>query len=367
MKWFWLAGAFWFSVSPLWAQDNGAPQVEELVDAPPLSAGTGVKRGKVAENLSDDTAAAQLLVLGLRADVAFTAGRPTEQGFSLPGLRLNAYGEIARYIDYRVSLAPSREFSSVLVPQVLPVEAWVQFRDAGRNSWKADANILWKAGMFAPTLHPFFSADLANLPFPDYAKTHQAALLFRELGTEVTFRPLPGVLDLTAGVFNGSGIVTLNTNNARAITASAVLHLGLGGLSVLNLGFGSYSSRQSDSGSVNFISNVMGTVFATMNLGESTVLGLDLVGGKMEDATRGANVFGVTATAFVGITGWLRGYFRGETLRYSPVVEPRVNRVQLGPAFDPARGVRIFTYYEHLDNGTAAAENAFQCLVRISL
>ncbi len=346
-----------------WSQESDG----EIEDAPALTSGAGVTQAKVKETLADDTAAAQLLVVGLRTDIGFSAGRPIDQGFSLPGLRLNVSGEIARYVDYRLSLAPSREFSSVLIPQVLPVDAWVQFRDAGRNSWKSEATILWKAGMFAPTLSPFFSSDLADLPIPDYARTHQATLLFRELGTEITYRPVPGLIDISLGLFNGSGIVALNTNNAKAFTGSVVFHWGLTSTSTLNFGVSGYSSRQSDPGSVNYISNNVGHVFASLAIGEGSMLEFDVVSGRLVDSSRGVAALGVTGTAYIGLTEWFKGYFRAEALRYSPAIEAKVNRVQAGPVFDPFRGVRVFSYLEHLDDGAGASENAIQILVRLTL
>jgi hypothetical protein len=351
---------------PAWALPKGSlaeaeTAVEEIVDTPPVA--------PVASPAAqaDETAGAQMLAVGLRTDVGFSAGRPTDQGFSLSGLRLNISGEVARYFDYKVSLAPSREFSSVLVPQVLPVDAWVQFRDAGRSSWKSEATFLWKVGMFAPTLNPTFSADLSEVPVPDYAHSHQALLLFRELGSEITWRPVPGVVDLSLGVFNGSGIVSLNTNNAKAFSGSAVVHVGVDSGSTLDLGVSAYSARQSDSGSVNYLANTVGDLFASLHFGEVSVLSLDVASGRLQDSSRSVGVVGVTASAFVGLSPWLRAYFRAEALRYSPSIEPKLNRVQLGPAFDPARAIRLFLYYEHEDDGTGASENAIQALVRLTL
>ncbi len=336
--------------------EESAVKVEELHDAPPLSG------AKEKDTLADAAAAAPILQVGLRTDVAFSAGRATDQGFSLPSLRVNFTGEVARQFDYKLSLAPSREFSSVLIPQVLPVDAWILFR----NSTRADATLLWRVGMFAPTLSPSFSPDLADLPIPDYAATHRATLLFRELGTELTLRPTPE-LEFTAGVFNGSGIVALNTNNAKAFSGAAIVHIGLGDDSELRFGVSGYASRQSDSGSVNFISNTIGSAFVALHLGESTELGLDIVSGRLQDASRSEAVFGLVGSALVGISPWLKAYFRGEGIRYSPVIDPRMNRLQLGPVIEPMKNLRLFVFYEHSDDSTGASENAFQCLIRLVL
>lgn len=335
-------------------------KVEELQDAPPLTA-TSAQTKKEAE-----TPAAPLLAVGLRADVSFSAGRPTDQGFSMPGLRLNFSGEIARAVDYKVSLAPSREFSSVLIPQILPVDAWLQIHNGAHDAWNSEPSLIWKVGMFAPTSSPNYSSDLADLPIPDYAKTHQATLLFRELGTELTVHPVGGIA-LTGGIFNGSGIIALNTNNSKALTGAALGRFELGGDTSLHFGISGYSSRQSDSGSVNFISNGIGNGFVTLRLGEHTQLGIDIVTGKLQDASRSVSVFGFTGTAVVGLSSWLKAYFRGEALRYAPLTEPRMNRVQLGPILEPLKNLRLFVFAEHTDDSTGATENAFQCLMRLTL
>lgn len=364
-----LVSFFWLvSTAVVLAQPGAeAPtKVEELQDAPPLTSGVGVKHGKVSDSLNDDTSAAQLLVLGVRADLAFSAGRPTDQGFSIPGLRVNVSGEIARCLDYKVAIAPTRELSSVLLPQLLPAEVSVQFRDAGRNSWKSDAHFLWKLGLFAPSVNPLFTPDLGELPMPSYSRTHQATLLFRELGSEWMLRPVPGLLDLSGGVFNGNGTLALNTNNAKAFTGSAVLHLTLGDVA-LRLGLGGQSVRQADPTSVNFVNNLIGTVFAVAQVGERTWLSVDVVSGKLQDSSRAEAVLGVTGVGYIGLTSWISAYLRAETLRYSPSIDPRVNRFQIGPAVDPTRGLRVFAFYEHLDNGTSASESSGQILVRVSL
>ncbi len=326
---------------------------------PALTEAAVVTLPKVSDTLSDEIAATQLLVVGLRSDFAFSAGGAVEQGFSLAGLRLNISGEVAPSFDYRVALAPSREFSSVLISQVTPVEAWIQFRD-GR-----EAQLLWKIGMFAPQLNPYLTADLADLPIPNVARTHRATLLSRELGTEVTFRP--GRLDLSAGFFNGNGIVALNTNNAKAFTGSGVLHFALGDGARLKIGLSAYSLRQSELGSINLIANSIGSIFAIWQLGEVTQVGLDIATGRLRDSSRYVGVSGVTATAFIGLTQSVRAYLRTEVLRYSPAFEPNLNRLQLGPAFDPFRGLRVFSYYEYFDDGRGNSENALQFLVRLSL
>lgn len=340
--------------------------ISEIEDAPPLTTSM-TKEEKVVQKLKDDVTEAQLLEMNFRMDVGFSGGSPIEQGFSVPSFRLGASGNVSRFADYGFAVGPTREFSTALLPQLLPVEAWVQLKDSGRNAWKSTTTIAGKVGMFAPTLNPVYSPDLTFLPIPNYFESHRTVFPGRDIGAELHFWPLPGDVRLTLGAFNGSGIVALNSNNTRSFSSSVEGQMGIGP-SNLNVGISGAVSRQSDRGNVNFMENWVADAYVTWALEDSnTWVAVDLMRGRLEDSIRIAEFAGGTLTAIIEIINHVQLMGRYEASNYSPSGTSRLRHTQVGPILQLSRKFKMFFYYDRLEEGSGAPENSGQVLMRLTI
>lgn len=219
---------------------------ETIGDAPPL-----VESHSSTEYKTDDKTSSFLPSFSLRMDSMFAAASAINQGFSLPSIRLSLFGSVDSHLKYRLSLGQTREFSSVLLPQIMPVEAYLEFIPFHEKA--GDSPMLrWKAGMFTPTLNPWWSPDLSDLDLPDYNRIHQSVFLSRDLGSEIIFHPFTDLVTLSAGYFNGSGIFGQNSNNSRTLIGYAEFRLPFDDDWGLFAGGNVQRLEQSDSTSVNF-------------------------------------------------------------------------------------------------------------------
>ena len=356
---------FAVSSAPLSGEVEFGDEVPPLEAAPPLANTLGEGAGRTS-GLVDDVAEAQLLDVDLRMDILFSGGKAVEQGFSINSIQFGATGELARFIDYRFALGPTREFSSALLPQGLPVSAWVRARN-NTSTGMGDESTVWaKVGLFTPSQNPWWSPNLSDLPLPDYSRVHRALLINRDIGFEVTFRPLGDSVEISGGVFNGSGIVSQNTNNSKAFTGAVSTVIGIGSWSTV-LGLGGYSKQQSDVGSVNFINDWVANLFLVLESPQSGLLfGFDILSGKLEDSTRSLSVFGGTVTLFLTLDDWVKAMARLETLKYSPELEPEIEHAQIGPVFMLTSSLNAFLYYEYVKDKNGI-ENSIQIMVRLNI
>lgn len=332
------------------------PEVESTVPAPKAEGPSWVSQLLLQKG---DGA---LLTVGARFDTAFILGGAVSQGFSLPSVRLTAFGDAAKWIHYRLSLGQTREFSSALLPQITPVEAYV---DLGAERVLNENGLRWRLGMFTPTLNPWWSPDLSDLAIPDYNESHRRIFLSRDLGTELAI----GVardLTLFAGAFNGNGIVGLNTNNARAFTAGVRFDFDWARwkFSTMLSGFTSY---QASLGSVNYKNDAVGDLSLMVKHEDwGVTVGADFMVGNFRSYLTSNNPLGGSFFTEISLSQGVRLFARAEVLSRVPTTNYTLNHFQLGPEVTLGQYIRAYFLYDYLYAGTSA-ENTFLGRVRLSL
>lgn len=310
----------------------------------------------------------EVLTFGLRFDTSFSAGSPAQQGFFIPSSRLSAYGVLSDWVSYRFSVGQTREFSTVLLPQLLPVEAFLNLSDFSREQGEADPMLSWKVGLFTPSFHPNWTKDLSDLDLPDYGESHKALFMARDIGTELSYEFSPRGMKLGIGAFNGNGIVSMNSNNSKAFTAFVQNSAMVGEFRLTLLASG-YALFQSSRGSINYRSRMVGMVsllteWEPLNLSAN----LDFFGGTFEDSMRSLNPSGWAASVSVGIEPWMRVWGRVEILSNPP--ESATNptqHFQIGPELLLGENFKLFAYYDYLNFELLGAENSFQVRLRLNL
>lgn len=348
------------------------PDEEEFVDikaAPPLVK-SEESRVPTEGGLLGAYNDSNLLLLGLRVDTSYFAGSVLQQGFALSSVRLSAWGNSGSYISYRFSLGQTREFSSILLPQLTPVEAWVDFHTASKSDWNAKSRLNWRVGMFTPTFNPWWSPDLADMQvlLPDYNTTHKIAFLNRDIGTELTVEPVADRLYLTAGVFNGNGIFAFNTNAAKAFTFSLQTKIPLYE-SRLWVGASGYLMDQADPTSISFRNNGIWNFFTAWEYPNwKTWLTFELFGGELNDATRTSYPFGAAASLQFRAFKGFRWFSRAESMRGTGRGgNERVTSIQAGPVFDFAKTAQLFLLFHHneVEDGTNENYGLFRLRLQI--
>jgi len=331
------AGAAWATEEELsLPPDPVAPQVDETLPSLPTPA-----------DLQEKTASPQapLLAVNGRLDLAFSGGAPVAQGFYIPSLRLGAHGTLSRRLEYGLSLGQTREFSSAQLPQMLPVDAFMVVKVLGADE---EFPLMLKLGMFNPTLNPWWSPDLAELSLPDYQTNHRALLLDNDVGVELQFQPGTERLKIRLGLFNGNGIYSLNTNNARAFNVSIETNYRVGDATLL-VGLSSYTQTQSAAGSVNYKSNWLFDGYASIQ-NNTWLIGADILSGGFEDSTRTVYPLGTGFFILSQLTEDLHAYGRYEYLQNSPTSGGDLTTWQLGPMITIDRNFKAFFYYESTDS-----------------
>jgi hypothetical protein len=352
------------SFTPLRAEDEAeeAPEIPSAIEQLRIEPeGEDSKQ----ENVSILKSAGPTLNVGSRFDANFSGGGAVAQGFAIPSARLSVYGDAGEYIKYRFSLGQTREFSSALLPQMLPVEAYV---DAGTQKSEGDgtASLRVRFGLFAPQFNPWWTPDLGDIRMSDYHETHKALFLSREMGVEVLFAPFHEWLELAVAYVNGSGIFAENTNNAKTFTAFAKFSADLNVLR-LSLGAGAFILNQSMKGSVNFKTNSATDVFLELALPDNrTKLQVDGFVSRYEDATRGLSPSGGALALHLGLTSWASLFGRYESATGNPIVAGRIRQFQIGPIFDLTRSLTTYVDYAHRESG-GAKENIFEVRARLTI
>lgn len=334
-----------------------APAARPAVEAHPKEA---------AASTSEAITESPLLVVSARIDAAFSGGDPAVQGFSIPSVRLSASGNAAPNVGYRLSLGQTREYSSQLVPQVIPTEAFIRLDSVPRAEAASRPHASFSLGMFTPSLNPWWTPDLGDLNVPDYQGTHRALLLSRDVGAELSLVPVPDRLEIAIGAFNGNGIVGLNTNNAKAFTAFLRAGQPIGPWKII-AGAGGYVSSQSNVGSVNYRSEAIADVFLSVEL---SVIGLELniegFGGKYEDSRGKLSPMGGAGTITLG-TDWLKAFGRYQSLTSAPTATGVLKQFEFGPMYQPFPSLRIFGLYQSVDTGTGSLESSGTLRMRLTI
>ncbi len=312
-----------------------APELEEVLDPP------------IPEVESESNP----VQVGLRMDAAYHAGGLSIQGFSLPSVRLTVWGQAAEWIDYRFSAGQTREWSSALLPQLMPVEGFVDLKTAKLDGASGAFGAKLRLGLFTPSFNPWWSPDLTDLPIPDYQTSHSLLFIGRDLGAELSFEPVPQQLTFFAGAFNGNGVFAQNTNGARAFAVGVK-----GGFFVqekkLSVGLSGLLREQADPSSVNFRSDSTGNLYAVLESPESTFkLGAELIFGSLNDSTRSASPFGGAFTLLLPWSNQLDFFARAEWLGGSGNGNGTIKSFQAGPVLHLHPSLKVFGLYHYLENG----------------
>lgn len=340
--------------------------LEEIIaDAPPLAKQTSEVEEKPQLNLFGNLNDKHLLLFGVRMDAAYNGGGVVAQGFSIPSVRLTAWGNAGDLISYRLSLGQTREFSSVLLPQILPVEAYIDLNSASALDWDSQSRLTFRMGLFTPTFNPWWTPDLADLPLPDYNETHRALFLSRDMGAEAIFEPIANHLSFHVGFFNGSGIFSLNTNNSKAFTAGVRGMFSVGS-SKVQIGLSALSRQQADPTSVNFRSDIVTNLYASIEHPTGIKLSAEAYSGELNDSVRTAYPFGGAAILQLPVYRGIRLFTKAEILRNSGSGTGFIRNGQIGPVFELHKAVNAYVFYQYFDNGTSV-ENMGWLRIRLVL
>jgi hypothetical protein len=350
----WWVFSFLCSVAVNAAQPGPVRTVNELeeaiADAPPLAAPTPVpekRRANLFGTLNDQ----QLLLVGVRIDAAYTGGGAVVQGFTIPSVRLTAWGRAGDLIAYRFSMGQAKEFSSVLLPTLMPTQAYVDFNSSSAMDWDPHSRLTMRFGLFTPTFNPWWSPDLSDVPLPDFNESHKALFLGRDVGAELLLEPIVGRLQFHVGMFNGSGIFATNTNNARAFTAGVQGSIFMGGTK-WTMGLSALLRDQADPTNVNFRSDAIGNLFSSLEFaGSNFKLTGELFGGALNDTTRSAQPFGGAGALYVPLIPGVRLFARAEVLRGTGVGTGFLRNGQFGPILDLHKSTQTYVFYQYLDTG----------------
>ncbi len=339
----------WILVSGVVAEDSTIfPQNEETSQEgdpktqaarPETTAGTAQE---TKEKPSDFT-----IHLRARADTLFVAGDPVAQGFSLASLGLGARGEVGSLADYGLLASQTREYSTALLPQLIPIEAFVRLGEKGEGAFP----LTWKIGMFIPRLNPMWSRDLGDIELPDRHEIHRHVLLGPDVGTEITVQ-LPSINgEVWGGGFNGNGIISLNTNNCRGYHVGAEFQVDLSDV-LGKIGSSFFSLGQSVPGAINYRSVWVWDVYASIEYHGFT-LGGDALTGLFQDPSYTTSTTGFGAFVRLPLYEKVTLLARAEMLTSSPITRLAIVHWQLGPEVEIESNVKLFLIYDSLDLGTA--------------
>lgn len=309
----------------------------------------------------------KLLGLSARLDASYTGGGAIAQGFAIPSLRVTAFGEAGEAIDYRISLSQTREYSSALIPQMIPSEAYMDLStNPVRNGERRDTmDLRLRLGMTAPQFNPAWTPDLSELNFPDYGEVHKANFVSRDIGAELSMRTAGDSLFLAAGAFNGSGITSLNTNNSKAFSAFGRFSFLISSLKI-SLGNGTYFTEQSTLGAINYKKHWISDFFLSVGIeGTRTQLLVDSFISEYEDPNRIIAPNGYSVSATMGLIDWMGLFTRYEYASNSPQ-KGRVTAFQVGPTAALSDYAKAFLIFQKLDFA-GSEERAVFLRVRVSI
>lgn len=320
------------------------------VEAPPAAASVPAPETAAPAAAPSDTAVVadasvpsgvpeeDLLNVSLRFDGLLNVGESGFEGFALPSFRVSMFGQVAPRIRYRMSMGQAREFSSALVPELVPVEAFAVF--AAGNPKKPTAT--FTAGLFSPSIVPWWTPDLSDLPLPDYASVHRAMLISRETGAEVSFSAIPGYLEGAVGFVNGTGIFGSQSGATRAVTAMVRTAFGAPGWRVM-LGVGGYHKSLGSPSTPQYRRQMVLDAFFQLRMPRAGLtLGADYLFGKYDDAFRSLSPTGGDVFLLVDVTERVQGFARYEFMDQWWGDTPTMHRLEAGPTLRFAKGTKLF-------------------------
>lgn len=336
------------------------PEAEILPEAPPL-AESSTQAGEVAApTLFGSLSQRQLLMVGLRLDAAYQGGGMVTQGFSLPSVRLTAWGDAGNSISYRFSAGQTREFSSALLPVLMPVEGYIDLHTESSLFSGRAAEFKLRLGLFTPSFVPWWTPDLSDVPLPDYHETHRRLFLSRDLGAELSVAW--GKTVFYAGAFNGSGIFSLNTNNSRAFTAGARTQFSMGKVD-WTWGVSFLFHEQADPASVNFKQDWMTDVYTSLEIpGTAWRLTAEAFGGQQNDSVQSTGPFGTAATLQAPLFRGVKLFTRAEFLNS----QKSLLHGQGGLIVDLHPALTAYAFYQYLERFDGI-ENLGQLRLRLNL
>jgi hypothetical protein len=203
------------------------------------------------------------------------------------------------------------------------------------------------AGLFAPSLVPWWTPDLSDLPIPEYASVHRALLLGRELGTELTVAVVPGSVEASVAFVNGTGIFGSQSGATRAVTGMVRAAFGTPAIRVM-LGAGGYHLAVGTSGTPQFRQQAVVDAFLQLRFPRFRVmLGADAIFGQYTDAFRELAPSGGNVFLLANVASWADVFGRYEFLDRWWGDTPSFRRVEAGPVFRLDPGVRLFVLVAH--------------------
>lgn len=304
--------------------------------------------------------AAPTLSVSARFETGLSGGGSVQQGFSVPSARLSVLGTAGTNLTYRFSVGQTREYSTALLPQLLPTEAFLDFTSEDHKA--GDGFLRVRVGLFSPQLNPWWTPDLSDVKIPDYHETHKALFLSREMGAEIT-AGLYDRLEASVGYVNGSGVFTLNTNNAKAFTGCVQATLPVGSATKIRFGGGGFLFAQSTTGAINYKSSSVVDVFTEFDFTDIVLRG-EVFLSRFEDSAKIIHPKGGAGSIHARLAPWVTLFGRYESSTNNPLLLGRIQHYQVGPVFDLSHVLTAYTTYSHLETG-GAKEN--QVLVRLRL
>jgi hypothetical protein len=333
---------------------------DAVLEAPPKEVGESAPAiDKITPTIEE-----KKLSWGLRLDSAFSGGDPDMQGFYLPSFRIHGQAKIFDGAQLSIAMGQTRDFTSLYLPQIMPVEGVLTL---STKKLMQGPELYWKLGMFIPYLNPRWSLDLADVNFPQYSRTQELTLPYSDIGTEVGFLSESKNVKISVGAFNGSGILSFNTNNTKLFTSNIEIEEDFAVFKIL-LGSGVFYHSQSVYGSSNYKSNwALDSYLEFRFLNSHLIVTGDYLLGRFEDSTRIVYPNGVAGTVTGYLVDQLALYTRLEYLKNSPSsLGGDMRTIQMGSILDFSKILRVFMYYTYLEEASGGT-NSGQIRVRIVL
>lgn len=302
------------------------------------------------------------LNIKLRGDFSYRAGTVSEQGFSLPSLRLTFLGNLEQFADFKVSFSQTKEVGTASLSHIVPVEAFLGNPDANDNF-----HLFWRLGLKSPEGHPFYAKDLGDSIFPKYLESYRNVLLGNDLGAEVGIDlPKEGLL-LGGGFFNGTGVNGNNNNSSRVFTGFLRVEKEWGEIQ-WSLGLLPYFLLQSAEGSLNYRKRFLVSGHTQLKKKNSeTAAGVEAWGGNFQDANTNLNPVGGSIWACLELLQGFSLFSRYERSLNQPGSYLNLSRWEVGAYIFPISQVQIFGFFEYLDYRDQGVENNFQARLRFFL
>lgn len=305
------------------------------------------------------------LNLKARFDAAFSGGEPTQQGFTTPHFYLGVEGLASQWMSYRLSVSPAREYSSALLPHLVPTEAFFRITNVPISDARDKSSLALNFGLFSPDLNPLWTPDIGELWIPDFFVGQRQLFLSREIGLQLTGNVIPDRWTVSAGYFNGNGVFGFNTNNSRAITGYTKFTLPVGGWRLF-VGGGAFQFSQGSQGTTNYRSHLVINPIVGVDY-EPLSLNVQLEGwlGNYEDVSLRRNPKGLAVSVRAGHAR-AQGFVRYFNLSSAPTSGGYLSELHTGLVTDPFPHLKMFLYYAQLKGRSTSAENSVNLRARFA-